>query len=445
MKRLIRQVNAKDLNTSLLNINEKLAALNVEYNYANLVANIREFEYYYNLLAEALGIDVKISVSVRLDHSNKIRIDLVKGGKELKLPDVNTVFHLATDMLINFDASVRGLYSSYNNEYVGHSADTSVETSYADDYISELKAEEAELETQVAKDGATQQEIADTIQQADTETQGRVDEAREEGSDVWDSTWETNKGSTTTSEEQERAMEAAREYAEDNARQNDLNNEAKAASEAADQANAAAQAANEAANEAIQSYTEAKDEYNDASRAYDEALAGHGAAIDVQTAANDGDLPPAGETTVIQGTADPDSVITITNNGDGTYTYTVENTNGTTDTRTSTLSDIVNGNDVNNAKSDLDNAQSDLQNAFDHVNTKESEMMDATTAAAAANAEAKAAQEAADQANQEAADASIPTATSDELDSGWYNSDAKDDDDSDDWGDFGDLIDGETE
>lgn len=443
MKRLIRQVNAKDLNTSLLNINGKLAALNIEYNYANLIANIREFEYYYNLLAEALGIDVKVSISVRLDHSNKIRIDLVKGGKELKLPDVNTVFHLATDMLINFDASIRGLYSSYNNDYIGHSAETSVETSYADDLIGELKAEEAELETQAAKDGATQQEIAEATQQADTETQGRVDEAREEGSGIWDSTWETNKGSTTTSEEQERAMDAAREYAEDQARQNDLNNEAKAASEAADQANAAAQAANAAAAEAQETANNAKSAADEAYDQYQTEQGQQQAMVAITGEAGGYDFDTE---TFVPGTYESgNTTYTVTDNGDGTVTITSTyvDSDGNEHTTGQTVSN--NGDGLDQA---VEHANDNAQQALDAYNAANAENQAAQEAAAAAqeaaaaaNAEAKAAQEAAEEANQAASDASIPTATDDELDNGWHNDDVTDDDDSDDWGDFSDLID----
>lgn len=442
MKRLIRQVNAKDLNTSLLNINGKLAALNVEYNYANLIANIREFEYYYNLLAEALGIDVKISVSVRLEHSNKIRIDLVKGGKELKLPDVNTVFHLATDMLINFDASIRGLYSSYNNEYIGHSAESSVETSYADDIIGELKAEEAELETQAAKDGATQQEIADTIQQADTETQGRVDEAREEGSDVWDSTWETNKGSTTTSEEQERAMEAAREFAEDNARQNDLNNEAKAASEAANQANAAAQAANEAATAAQEAANNAQSAFDSA---YNETQTAQGA-VDATMGLTNGNGYDYNTESFTPGTyTEGNTTYTVTDNGDGTVTITstLIDSDGNEHTTGQTVTNDHAGLEAasEHATDNMNAADQAYNEAYAEAKAAQEAAQEANAAAAAANAEAKAAQEAADEANQAASDASIPTATDDELDSGWYNSDAEDDSSSDDdWGDFSDLV-----
>lgn len=422
MKRLIRQINAKDLNTSLLNINTKLAALNIEYNYANLIANIRQFEYYYNLLAEALGIDVKISVSVRLDHSNKIRIDLVKGGKELKLPDVNTVFHLATDMLINFDASIRGLYSSYNNEYIEHTAESSVETSYADDIIGELKAEEAELETQTAKDGATQQEIAEAIQQADTETQGRVDEAREEGSDVWDSTWETNKGSTTTSEEQERAMEAAREFAEDQARQNDLNNEAKAANEAANQANAAAQAANAAAQEAQEAANNAQ---NAANSAYNETQTAQGAVDATMGLTTGGGYDYNTESFVPGSYTENNTTYTVTDNGNGTVTITstLVDADGNEHTTAQTVTNDHAGLEAasNHATDNLAAADQAFNEAVAEAQAAQAAAQEANAAAAAANAEAKATQEAADEANQAAADASIPTASDDDLDNGWYN------------------------
>lgn len=419
-KKLIQNVNAKDLNASLLNINQKMENLNIEYNYTELVATITQFEYYYNLLAKSLGAEYSIKVETKLEHNGKIRIDLVKAGKPLTLENVNTTFHLATDMLIEFNTSIRSMYQDYYNNFIDTNSEISngidVESS---ETITELANETIDLQNSAVDKGATAQEISEAYQSATEATNEKAEEAEQEANDLWDTVWSTNTNST--SEEQDKAMAAAEAFARDNANINELNTEAANARADADQAAAAWNTAAAEAAQAQQDYDNAIAARDSAEQAYTEASLGYGGALDVQSLERDGELPQAGETKGYTGVADPNTFVEVTNNGDGTYTYTVTDANGNSDTRTSTLSDIVSGADQTNAHERVDDTHNEYAAAAQAAAEAQQNKNDADDKAAEAAKAAAEADNKADSAAQAASDASIPVASGSDLDNGWYN------------------------
>ena len=416
----MNELTAKELNASLLNINQKMENLNIEYNYADLIATITQFEYYYNLLAQSLGAEYSIKVNTKIEHNGKIRIDLVKAGKPLTLENVNTTFHLATDMLIDFNTSIRSMYQNYYNNFIDSNSEISSGIDVASsDTIIELANETIALQDSATEKGASSQEISEAYQSAAESTQEKADEARSEAESVFDAAWATNTAST--SEEQEAAMAAAEAFARDNANTNELNTEAAQARADADAAASAWATAANAANEANTAYDNAVEARSNAEQAYNEAVLGYGGALTVQDVAERGELPPDGATQGFTRPGDPDTYISITNNGDGTYTYTITDVNGTSDTRTSTLSDIVSGADQTNAHERVDETHSDYAAAVLAEEAAEQAKTEADNKAAEAAEAAAQADTKADATAQAAADASIPVASDSDLDNGWYN------------------------
>jgi chromosome segregation ATPase len=448
VKVLVKDNKSKNVSAAIVSgLKRQVNELNsTEYNYADIMRSITLFTEYSKLISTYLGINVNIKFDIQ--HSSKVKVDMVNSTvPKVQLNDLNAALRSNYNMLIQIVGQIEAIYNKAFADYNSMKALYDTERAEYANFSSESSSEIEDLmEALNNTEIITNEDINTALQEATAETEAQIEEATKSAEETAQEVWDTNKGYETSSQVQEDAIKAAEEYAENSAQAHEAEiaaEAAKTAQEEADEALAALEAAKAELEESSGKFENAVNEATNANQAYDNALAGHGAALDVQNAAKDGELPAPGETVTIQGTADPNSAVTITNNGDGTYTYTVENSSGAQDTRTSTLSDIVNGTDVNNAKTEVDETSKAAQDAQQAARDAKEDYDKASDKHTDAIKEYDDAVAKAEEAKQEADDASIQYATDDELETGWQNdpTNPSDDDYGDDnWGDWSDIV-----
>lgn len=435
MKRqTIKSVTPRDYNNALLNLQELCNKdLNIEYNYTGLLTSMYELAYYYNLLAQEIGMDLHLSFSYTVSHSSPVRICLTKTMNTLK--DINAPLRISTLELEGFVSLLYGTYTEIFNEYSDAVTDSNEAISESVDTYNEMVTEYNDLLQQaVDAENVTNQDLADALKGADEATHDVIQSA-EENSTPPEGTIGSGITNTSTSDEQDRGRQAAEDYAREHQAEVRSNELAEAA-----------KAANEEFDKALETYNQAIDDQMAAKEAYDQAVANQTAAKSAvqgataaTTMASNGTLPSnPGESNIVTTSS---GTTTVTMNDDGTYTVTHVNSDGTgSTTRTyddasafdkgsgifspaqqSTTSEYIQATqDKAAAQNEYNQARENTQAALEDYTTKE--------------AQAVAAEEA-------VAEDSIPAATPDELDSGWYNSDAEGDTSADDdWGDWSDIV-----
>lgn len=436
MKRqTIKSVTPRDYNNALLNLQELCNKdLNIEYNYTGLLTSMYELAYYYNLLAQEIGMDLHLSFSYTVAHSSPVRICLTKTMNNLK--DINAPLRISTLELEGFVSLLYGTYTEIFNEYSDAMTDSNEAISESVDSYNEMVTEYNDLLQQaVDAENVTNQDLADAIKGADEATQGVIQSA-EENSTPPEGTIGSGITNTSTSDEQDRGRQAAEDYAREHqaeVKSNELAEAAKAANEEFDKAA-------EAYTQALEAQQAEQDAYNAAVKAEQEAAEALMGATTTVAIASSGNLPTEpGQTHTLEiGTTHYE----VTMNENGTYTVTTTSPGNDPVSRTydnaeafskggGTAADAPAVQQAqsayNNAKADTQGSKAALEEAKQDVEVARADYNDKAE-------QAKAAEEA-------VADDSIPAATPDELDSGWYNSDAEGDTSSDDdWGDWSDII-----
>ena len=435
MKRqTIKSVTSRDYNNALLNLQELCNKdLNIEYNYTGLLTSMYELAYYYNLLAQEIGVDLHLSFSYTVSHSSPVRICLTKTMNNLK--DINAPLRISTLELEGFVSLLYGTYTEIFNEYSDAMTDSNEAISESVDTYNEMVTEYNDLLQQtVDAKNVTNQDLADALKGADETTQDVVQSA-EENSTPPEGTIGSGITNTSTSDEQDRGRQAAEDYAREHQAEVKSNELAEAA-----------KAANEEFDKALETYNQAIDDQMAAKEAYDQAVTNQTAAQSAvqgataaTTMASNGTLPSnPGESNIVTTSS---GTTTVTMNDDGTYTVTHVNSDGTASTtrtyndasafdegsgtfspaQQSTISEYTQATqDKAAAQNEYNQSRENTQAALEDYTTKE--------------AQAQAAEEA-------VAENSIPAATPDELDSGWRNSDAEGDTSADDdWGDWSDIV-----
>lgn len=430
-KTVIKTVSPQYINSSLNILQSRVDnVLNKEIYMADIEGTYAALLTYYNLLANKLG---KVTVSYTSTSSHSSKMFITKVPKSLTIPNINETFRLVNasfegfiSLILSDYSKMYGRYSSTVYDVYGNDSDSGM-LSDASSYTEGVRAETQAIIDEIINTGtATKGEIQQGLEDARTEAGTAVEEAAEEASTGFDDAWGKAGGHETTEDMIEKAQEAI-----DNAR----NEAAKAAENARNQENAerahnAAQGAQDDYDKAMQELDQATKEYADAKAteesAYQDYINAAGTEQTVQGIVAVGGGYDYESGTFTPGTYTSEggggtSTYTITDNGDGTVTITTTYTasDGSTGTSTITTTNNSEGFDgiINSAADEWGKTSEAYQDSAAKAEEAQKAEADAQSKADSAKADLDAATKAA----QEADDANIANATSEELESGWYN------------------------
>lgn len=409
-------------------LNKEIYMAGIEGTYAALLT-------YYNLLANKLG-KVTVSYTSTSSHSGKLFISKVP--KSLTIPNINETFRLVNasfegfiSLIISDYSKMYGRYSNTVYDVYGSDSDSGM-LSDASSYTNEVKAETQEIINEIANTGiATSGEIQQGLEDARTEAGTTVEEAAEEATTGFDDAWGKAGGHETTEDMIEKAQEAI-----ENAR----NEAAKAAENARNQENA--ERAHNAEQVSADEYTKAIEELKTAVNELDEAMGKQNEALDdygkatatshaIDSILDDPEVsgfnPETGkfnEGTYTHEKSDGSKVEYTISVDEETGKVTIDSTYTSPGgiTTHGTKSDITNSSEgLTQANAESKAAQAEAKGTFEDAVSKTGEAQKAETEAQQKADAAKAEYEAAVKAAQEADDANIANATSEELETGWYN------------------------
>lgn len=430
---IIKKTEGKDYNNAVNIINDNLdATLNTEFNYANMAAEMAQMLYYYNLLVDELNnYSGHITVTIRNDHSGKIRMERVPDGPIKDLPSLNNTLRQISDCIINFEAILRTDYSNTYKDYTSLSQTTAEAYADGDTEGAELDNEIQNLVDQATKDGISYTDVKDALEEGATDARNEIEQAEDNAKTEFDEAWthyspeggDEAKGRAAAeeyvNEQQEKAAAAAEERANEAAKAQANDDMAKAAADA----NAALEAANAAANAANEAAQNAYDAWYDATQQV------NAAGIEAETYISSVSTPGTHSASFTNPDGTTTTITTETTSGifgpSVSGTVTVTDADGTVISQTNVTNETQ-------ALEAVDRASDQASQAWDSKATELQEEVTNTQAAAEqANANANAAQAAANEAN----DNNTPYASGDDLETGWNNSDADPNEDVD-YGDF---------
>ena len=437
-KTVLKTVKPQYINTALNILQSRVDnVLNKEIYMANIEGTYAALLTYYNLLANKLG-KVTVSYTSTSSHSGKLFISKVP--KSLTIPNINETFRLVNtsfegfiNLIMSDYTKMYGRYSNTVYDVYGNDSDSGM-LSDASSYTNEVRAETQDIINEIINtETATSGEIQQGLDDARTEAGATVEEAAEEAATGFDDAWGKAGGHETTEDMIEKAQEAI-----ENAR----NEAAKAAENARNQENAerahnAEQASADEYNKAIEELQTAVKELEEALGKQNEALEDYGKAT-ATSKAIDGIIDNAGTTmagfnnetgkfeegTYSQTSPDGSKVEYTISIDEETGKVTIESTYTSPEgvTVQGTKSDIDNSKDgLTQANAESKSAQAETRGTYTDAVSKTDEAQKAESQAQQKADEAKAEYEAAVKAAQEADDANIANATSEELETGWYN------------------------
>lgn len=437
-KTIIKDVKPQYINNSLNMLQSRVDnVLNKELYMADIEGTYAALLTYYNLLANKLG-KVTVSYTSTSAHSGKVFISKVP--KSLTIPNINETFRLVDasfegfiSLILSDYSKMYGRYSNTVSNVYGSSSSDGDSGMLADasSYTNDVRAEtQAIIDEIIETETATSTEIQQGLDDARTEAGATVEDAAEEAAAGFDDAWDKAGGHETTEDMIEKAQEAI-----ENAR----NEAAKAAENARNQENSerahnATQDAKDAWDKAVEEYQQAIENRDKATAELDQAVEDFGKATATSEAIDSIIIGSGGfDTTTghfVEGTYTDEraggAIIEYTvsideETGKVSIESTITYPDGTTYTG-DTKSGIDNSADgLTRANAEAEEAESAAKqnstDAFDNAGK-------ATTAEADAMAkavDAKTEYDEAVKAAQEADDANIANATSEELETGWYN------------------------
>lgn len=430
-KTVIKTVSPQYINSSLNILQSRVDnVLNKEIYMADIEGTYAALLTYYNLLANKLG---KVTVSYTSTSSHSSKMFITKVPKSLTIPNINETFRLVNasfegfiSLILSDYSKMYGRYSSTVYDVYGNDSDSGM-LSDASSYTEGVRTETQAIIDEIINTGtATKGEIQQGLEDARTEAGTAVEEAAEEASTGFDDAWGKAGGHETTEDMIEKAQEAI-----DNAR----NEAAKAAENARNQENAerahnAAQGAQDDYDKAMQELDQATKEYADAKATKDSAYQDYINATGTERTV-EGIVAVGGGYDYESGTFTPGTytseagggttTYTITDNGDGTVTITTTYTASDGSTGTSTITTTNNSEGFDGIINSAADEWGKTSEAYQDAAAKAEEAQKAEAEAQSKADSAKADLDAATKAAQEADDANIANATSEELESGWYN------------------------
>ncbi len=434
-KTIINDVKPQYINNSLNMLQSRVDnVLNKEIYMADIEGTYAALLTYYNLLANKLG-KVTVSYTSTSSHSGKVFISKVP--KSLTIPNINETFRLVDasfegfiSLIMSDYSKMYGRYSNTVTDVYGNDSGDSGMLTDASSYTEGVRTETQAIIDEIINTGvATSGEIQQGLEDARTEAGATVEEAAEEAATGFDDAWGKAGGYESTEDMIEKAQEAI-----ENAR----NEAAKAAENARNQENA--ERAHNTAQGAKDAYDKALDEFEQAVKTNNEATDKLSAAAEEYTKAETvseafdsinngkgGYDPGTGQ--FIEGTytdvrddgSKVEYTVEIDDGGKVTITSTYTTPDGTTLT-TGSKSDITNSSEgLTQANAESKDAATKTLEDFEDAKAEAGKAAQEAEQAGAKVDSAKAELDAANKAAQEADDANIANATSEELESGWYN------------------------